>query len=154
MLAFLSRNDALAHNPAGFSRGFRHQFLCREGGQFPLQVDSVKEWTGQTARVAFQLRLGTPTPPGGMTAITTGARIHGPHQLKAGRINDLMRRPGYRDLTGLEGFTQHVQQMRWKLVLGSYNIAGIFQYSTWLYTGMIYRLRDINPYDYLVDVLQ
>jgi hypothetical protein len=38
-------------------------------------------------------------------------------------------------------------------VLESYNIAGIFQYSTWLYTWMTCRLHDIDTYDYLVDVL-
>ncbi|NDU92454.1 MAG: hypothetical protein G3I10_07575 [Ferrovum sp.] len=57
-------------------------------------------------------------------------------------------------MTRFQRLAQHLQQIRLKFLLGSYNIAGIFQYSTWLYTGMIYRLRDINPYDYLVDVLQ
>ena len=93
----------------GLAQRGAQQFGRRGGQHFHLQVDAVQQRAGQPPLVARHgLGRAAAGAPAGQrrTQPTAGARVHGGHQLKAGRKSGLARRARDGDAAGFHRLTQ------------------------------------------------
>ena len=96
----------------GFDCGIQSRGLT---GDRQVQIDPIQQRPGEFVAVALNhvRRAGTATTR--LAEISTGARIHRGHQLKACGKPHAILRPGNHDMPGFQRFSQNLQHLAIKL---------------------------------------
>ncbi len=103
-------HDTFAHLRAVFLfYGCRQQGFRRLGGHGYLQIDTVQQRAGDASTVLGHLLRSATAGLEGVTQMTSGAGVHGSHQLEAGREGCSAAGAGDVSLPGFQGFAQYIQ---------------------------------------------